>query len=174
MLFVTQLVNKNQFGNQGACMDLTEQEQLSKEAKSLTVEEFDDLVKKLKILRESYDQAKKVASDINTECERLENKLLFTLEETNRTNYKSPNGTISIMHKWRVNNPQTDEDKAALFAHLQERGIFERFATVNNNSINSLYMQDWEAARERGEGMEFKMPGIGEAKLNKVLSFRKA
>lgn len=154
-------------------MDLTEQEQLSKEAKSLTIEEFDALVAKLKDMRAAYDQAKKVASDINTECERLENKLLFTLEETNRTNYKSPFGTISIMHKWRVNNPQTEEDKAALRDHLESRGL-HNMLSVNSNTLNSLYMQDWEAARERGEGMEFKMPGIGEAKLNKVLSFRKA
>lgn len=140
----------------------------------ITVDEFDGLVEKLANFRKTLDEKKLETKVIADEADALERKLMAYLEENNRTSYKSPNGTVSIMHKWRVNLPATDEDKAALFEHLRERGLFERYATVNSNSLNSLFLQDWETAKERGEGMEFKMPGVGEAKLNKVLSFRKA
>ena len=70
--------------------------------------------------------------------------------------------------------PSEDVDKAALFKHLEERGISMKYLTVNSNSLNSLYMADWEAAKIAGEGMDFKMPGVSEPTLFEDLRITKS
>ena len=79
---------------------------------------------------------------------------------------------ILIKQKWRVNMPADDHAKRELFQHLREREIFDKYATVNSNSLNALFMRDWEEAKERGEGVTFSMPGIEAPKLFEALDFK--
>lgn len=144
-----------------------------KEVTEVTVAELDTLVKLISEQRAVIEEADRITASMNIELARLQGKVVQYLKELNRDNYKSPHGTVSVKQNWRVNLPQTDEDKKALFEHLRERGIFDRYATVNSQSLNSLYMADWAAATQEGRGMDFRMPGIGEPKLFEALSYRK-
>lgn len=129
-------------------------------------------VAQLDALIDEYFQIKKEAEAIedtltgkNKEMGALKGRIVGYLKELNREGYETPLARVAIKQKWRVNLPKTDFDKAALFEHLRERGIFEAYATVNSNSLNALYMQDWETAKARGEAMTFSMPGIGAPSL---------
>jgi hypothetical protein len=43
--------------------------------------------------------------------------------------------------------------------------VAEGMVTVNNRSLNSLFKSDWEDAKNKGEGLEFSLPGIQPAQL---------
>jgi hypothetical protein len=141
---------------------------------SVTVADLDNLVAAIQAKRQEIEAQEKIVSALNIDLSKLKQTAVHYLKELGREKYQTPFGTISIQQKWRVNMPQTDEDKQALFAHLRERGLFEKYATVNSQSLNSLFMADWEAAQKRGEGMDFHMPGIGEPKLFEDLGIRKS
>jgi hypothetical protein len=143
------------------------------ETASVTVAELDDLVRQIFDKRLVIEEAEAVVSGHNKELAKLEEKAVVYLKELGRDNYRTEWGTVSILEKWRVNLPQTDEDKQAFFQYLREKGLFDRLATVNSNSLNSLYMAEWAAAQEEGKGMEFSIPGIGAPKLFEALGKRK-
>jgi len=138
----------------------------------VTVKELDTIVEKLAALEVTKEAAAARVTELNKEIAQLEGKIVQYLNDLGRKDYDSPHGKLKIAAKWRVNLPETDLDKKQLFDHLRERGIFDKFATVNSNSLNALYMRDWEEAKERGEGMTFSMPGIGAPKLFEALNFK--
>lgn len=140
---------------------------------SITVTEFDSMVEKIFDLKKEIEADEEKVAEKQRELDSLKAKTVLALKEQDRDSYKCPYGQVTITEKWRVKLPSEDSDKAALFEHLRSRGIFEKYATVNANSLNSLYMQDWEAAKKAGEGMEFRMPGIGEPSLFEALHLTK-
>ena len=140
---------------------------------SLTLADLDQFVKDLKDKRAEADTAKEALSEINKSIAQLESKAVALLKELGRKNFTSPSGTITVEQKWRVNLPTSDNAKMELFEHFKSRGIFEKYATVNSNSLNSLYLSDWEEAKKEGRGMEFSMPGVDAPKLHEALKFIK-
>ncbi len=140
----------------------------------MTVAEFDGLVKTMFEKREEIEALEELSKDLNKQLQELQGKAVVALKERGESSYKTQYGTVSIMERWRVNLPQTDEDKKAMFGWFETQGTFWQYATINSNSLNSIYMKEWEAAKERGEGMTFKFPGLGDAKLHETLSMRKA
>lgn len=131
----------------------------------VTVQELDDMIGSYLEYEEVITKESEVLAEKSKKLETLRAKIVLTLKDLNREEYESPVGKAEIVKKWRVNLPATDQDKAALFEHLRERKIFDKYATVNSNSLNSLYMADWKAAEREGKGMDYKMPGIEEPKL---------
>lgn len=127
---------------------------------TVTVKDLDDLIAKLAAKEKEVKVQADVTKALNKEYAALEGKIAAHMKELERETYDSPFGKFKISDKWRVNMPQNDIEKEKLWAHLRERGIFERYATVNSNSLNALFMRDWEEAKLRGEGMTFTMPGV--------------
>lgn len=143
-----------------------------KSADKITIKEVDDLCKKMAEKEIEIEKAAAVVTALNKEYMQLEGQVVQYLKDLGRDKYDSPYGKCSITEKWRVNLPKDDEAKRALFEHLREREIFDQYATVNSNSLNSLYMADWKAAQAEGRGMEFSMPGIEAPKLFEALKFK--
>lgn len=139
---------------------------------TVTVEELDGLLAELKNLNEVKDAQGDALKETNKQIWALQEKAGLYLGELDRTEYDSPHGKIKVGEKWRVNLPPNDLAKGELFEHLRQRGIFDKFATVNSNSLNALYMADWREAEERGEGMTFQMPGIEAPKCDKEIKFK--
>lgn len=133
---------------------------MSSQQNKVTVEDLDKLLVELLTKEDECDAQKEVMTKLNKEYSALEYKIAAYLKDLGREEYIHAVGKFQIKTKWRVNLPQSDMDKKQFFDHLRERGIFDKFATVNSNSLNALYRQDWEAAKERGEEMTFAMPGI--------------
>ncbi len=141
---------------------------------SVTVEDLNSIIKALAEKEDEAEKQKAVLTEINKEVARLEQRVVQHLKDLKQDDFLSPLGKVSVVPKWRVNMPASDLAKADLFQHLRDRELFDKYATVNSNSLNALYMRDWEAAKERGEGMEFCMPGIEAPKLYESLSFKRA
>lgn len=139
---------------------------------SVTVKDLDLLIGKLAKKEDEYEKAKAQATEIFKEKNRLEYQVVAHLKDLGRDSYDSPLGKAKIVEKWRINLPKEELAKKELFDHLRERGIFDALATVNSNTLNSLYMKDWAAAKERGEGVTFFMPGVGAPIPNESLNFK--
>jgi hypothetical protein len=139
----------------------------------ITVEDLDTLIAKIFETEKIVDEAKAVMGKMNISLESMKAQAAQYLHALKRKDYQTPYGTVSITQKYRVSMPQTDEDKAALFQWMRERGIYDKYATVHAQALNSLYMAEWEAAKRSGEGMTFSLPGVGEPKLYETLGMRK-
>lgn len=61
-----------------------------------------------------------------------------------------------------VTVPQTEEAKKAFFDWLNEQGVFYDYATVNYNSLQTLWRTEYEKGRE--------VPGVSEPKVRKQLT----
>lgn len=126
----------------------------------VSVAELDGLLLELKNLEAKIDIQKQALTELNKKYASLLYQCANYMDELGRTEYSSPHGKFQIKESWRVNMPQDDLAKQELFEHLKSRGIFDKYATVNSNSLNALYMADWREAKERGQGIEFFMPGV--------------
>jgi len=139
----------------------------------VTVEELDVLVTEIFEKKKEIEEYSIGGKKLNGDLVALKEKAVVFLKELDRRDYKAERGTISIKSRWRVNMPSNVEEKNKLWAHLRERDLFDKYATIQSQSLNSLFMQDWEEAKRKGEGIEFKMPGIGEPTLFEDLGMRK-
>lgn len=141
----------------------------------ITVDEIESLIKSMADKRIEVENLKRPYSLANEELEKIEQQVVYALKEVGKDSYKSEYGTVTRVSQWRFNLPKTPEEKAAYFQFLREKGIFDAMATVNANTHNSFCKAEWEAAKERDpmEALNFRIPGIDEAKVYETLSFRK-
>lgn len=135
-----------------------------------TVEELDALVEAIFEQKKEIENMEKELTMENVKLASLEAKATAWLDELGREKYQHARGTISVRESWRFNLPASDDDKQAFFSWLRERGIFDKYATVNSNSYNSLLLAEWDIAKEEGRGMEFKIPGVPEPKFFRKLA----
>lgn len=132
---------------------------------AVTVKEIDELLEQYLKLDEEKEALEAQVTEKNKAMMVISGRVTAYLKELGRDEFDSPLAKCEIDRKMSVNNPQTDEDKKALFAHLRERGIFEKYATVNNASLNALWKKDRAEAEARGEGLTFVMPGVPAPKI---------
>lgn len=138
-----------------------------------TVAELDQMMSRLSDIRVEKDGLEDKVTELNKEAMRLQAQADKYMAELGREEYAHPDfGKFVRLQKWSVRNPVTDSDKIAFFTHLRERGIFEKYATVNNKSLNSYFKAEWEEAKERGEGMTFSLPGIGAPDVHETVEFK--
>lgn len=75
--------------------------------------------------------------------------------------------------KESVKTPKSLEDKRALFAFLEERGMFDEIVSVNSQTLNSLYKSLSEQAQDEGN-FNFRLPGVEAPTAFTTLKMRKA
>jgi hypothetical protein len=135
----------------------------------VTVTDLDALVEEIFTQKVKIEEMGELVTLENKKLAALEAKGVAYLEALGRESYKHPRGTISIKESWRFNLPATDEDKFAFFTWLRERGLYDKYATVNSNSYNSLLLTEWEIAQHEGRAMEFSVPGVPQPKFYRRL-----
>lgn len=140
------------------------------ENRAVTVKDLDELVKLIADKEQSIDFQENVTKKLNKELAVLNSQAVNILKDLDREEYDSPYGKLKIEEKWRVGLPETEVDKMKFFEWLNEKGIFETYATVNSNSLNSLYFAEQKAS---DDPMTFKLPGIPAPKLFEKLNFRR-
>jgi hypothetical protein len=138
----------------------------------VTVAQLDELCVAVSEQRKVCDAISEQSKLENAKLTKLEEKVLVLFEKLGKDSYNSPVGNFSISHRMSVRIPQ-GEERGKFFAYLQDRGIFTDMITVNHQTLNSFYRAEFEAAKTRGEGQEFSLPGIGEPNIARILSFRK-
>lgn len=141
----------------------------------LTIDSLEAMAKSLVDKRQEVEEKRKIYSEANAELDILEGNAVAILKEIGKKSYKSEFGTVTRTEKWRVTLPNTPEKRAEFFQFLKEKDLFDKLISVNSNTLNSLYMEEWASAKERNpeEAVFFSMPGIDEPKLQETLSFRK-
>lgn len=141
---------------------------------SVTVQELETICEEIANQRKKVDAAEVVKKGENQILADLEKRLLAVFTAEGKTSYQSKVGTLSVSYRASFKTPKEDSDREAFFSYLKEKGVYDRLITVNSQTLNSFCKQEMEAATERGEGLDFSIPGIESPTLNEVLSFRKA
>ena len=138
------------------------------EAKPLDLAAFEMLVAELYDQREKVKSMEEAVDNEKGHLEGLKAKVMTCLDQAGKSNYKSERGTVSVVNKFSVETPKELEAKKAFFEWLEQRGLFDEYATVNSAKLNALYNEHLEISGDPN----FKIPGIGEAKHYKQLSIR--
>lgn len=134
----------------------------SKKADQATISQFEEFI------TEFVDQRKKIDTlklELETESEkltRIQAKALQYLKTLGRDNYQSKFGLISIVRTSSVALPKTPEDRAEFFGYLKDKGLFDSMISVNSQTLNSWFRQEYEIAQEEKRITEFKIPGLKE------------
>ena len=96
------------------------------------------------------------------EFEKLSNVILKMLELSELDSVRAHGFLFFKENKTSVPVPKTIEEKKALFAFLEERGLFLEMVSVHSQTLNSLYKSLSDEALKNGI-LDFKIPGVGEA-----------
>jgi hypothetical protein len=137
---------------------------------TVTTEELDAAVIKLKELEDDYDAKKKVSNEAD---EKFENQRVFLLEllkKANKTKYHVDGlGTVSMAIKTAVKTPKDPESKKLMIEYFQtlRPELFYHYVSVNHMTLNS-YVNEQLATDS-----SFILPGVGEKQETPELRFRK-
>jgi len=143
------------------------------ETKNVTVQQLDELCKRIADQRLKCDAIDAELTENNKELAALEMKAVEYLDALGRSSYKSAFGTIGFREEFRWNLPASPDAWKQLFQHFKERDIYEGMVTVNSQKLNSFAKQEYNLAIEEGRGMEFYIPGLEQPKLFKKPTFRR-
>lgn len=141
---------------------------------SITVEEFDRLVGHIYNVKSDISALREKAAEKEKELFGLKARAIAALKEFGRHNYQTPKGTISLRNTLQVSLPKTEQDKAAMFAWMRERGVYEKYATVNHHALKSLvkaHLEELEATG--GDPILDFIPGVPAPSLFQDLTFTK-
>ena len=136
-----------------------------------------DITDKIEALREADTIAKekKAAYSVaNAEVDSLKREVIEMLQSSGLKNFKIPGvATVSVVENLSVQTPKTHEDKEKFFAWLKTQGedMYLQYASVNSNSLNSLFKIKQEEYAENGEVLD--IPGLGEPTSYITLSLKK-
>jgi hypothetical protein len=140
-------------------------------ASNTTIEALNAQAELIAKLRDKDDEASRARKDVANALEAEETKMIEMLSSCDLTSFKSKYGHAIITHRTSVKTPKTPEAQAMFKAWLKNNHL-EHLLTVNSNSLNALYKDELEAARERGDS-DFSIPGIDEVTIKQSLMFKK-
>jgi len=109
--------------------------------------------------------------ELQDELRGVKAKILSTLTHFGLTKYASKNGSVFTKKTYSVRVPKDDESRERFFGFLKAEGIFDNLITVNSRTLNSLYNERLEAAKDAGES--FNMPGIEPPTMFEDVNFKK-
>jgi len=140
----------------------------------VTVECLDDLVVDVLELKNIVGLLADLSKNVNKAIMRLEGRAGSYLEGLGRDKYDSPDGGVEKKKEWHVCMPESDAAKLQLFEWLKSKDLFERYATVNSRSLNSLFMAEWEAAKKRDPeaAILFTLPGVPDPQINEYTTIK--
>ena len=135
---------------------------------------LEELMKAISGIQEINENLEAHVTENNKTIAKLQTKLLGYLDVLKWDKFETSLGKAEIKESYRVSMPKTDEDKQALFDHLKAQGLFDRYATVHAQSLNSYYMGEWEAAKRKDPeaSILFCVPGIEPPKLSRFLKVK--
>jgi len=143
---------------------------------SITTEDLDKLVSIMKAAKSAYEIAKAQSDSLHKEYNEYRSKVIKALMATNKSKYFVDGvGTVSLVEKLKVRVPNDLQDKANFFNWLTRTMGEEGFLAhvgVNYQTLNSLYNQEFDKAKQDGTADNFKIPGIGDPESETTLSFR--
>ena len=144
---------------------------------ALSVEELDTLVTLTNAKKEQYASAKAISNKLNEEYEALEAKVLEAFVASGKKKYHVAGlGLFYTITRLTVKTPKTLEQKLAFFDYIRktkgETFLLDK-QSINHQSLQKIYKDDFEAASEAGTGAEFIIPGLEAPTADVSLGFSK-
>lgn len=139
----------------------------------MTIEQLTKQVELIAKLRSEEEAASRAKKEITEQLEAAEAQMMEWLAASNLTTFSAPSGKIVVAYRTSVRTPKLPEDREAFFTYLKNRGLYDSMISVNSSSINSLYKEELEEAKARGEA-DFSIPGIREVSIVPQLRFTRA
>lgn len=145
---------------------------LPSEDKPITVADLDALVAQISEVEGYKDAIELQLKEANKKIASLELRATDILKSLGRTSYSSPFGSIAIDNVMNIRQPE-DDRKEELWGWMREKGIFDRYASVNATSLKALFKRERDIAIENGEDpVTFALPGMVPATFFQKLKFR--
>jgi hypothetical protein len=137
---------------------------------SITIDDMNTQVAKIAEMRVKEEELSRAKKEVTEALELEERKMMEMLEASGMTSYKSPFGQVVLAFRTSVKTPKLPEEREAFFQWLRDKGLYDTMISVNSNSLNSLYKNELEEARDRGE-VDFSIPGISGVSITPQLRF---
>lgn len=134
--------------------------------------ELADLTLLASELKKKLDDYEKALKTVKDQYNAVTDTILRALELADLDSVKAHGFLFYKQTSTSVTTPKTPEEKQALFEFLQSKGIFLEIASVNSQTLNSLYKSLATEAEEKGN-YDFKMPGVGEPTTYTSLKLRR-
>jgi hypothetical protein len=142
----------------------------------ISLEQMDKAIKDLREAKDAYQEASNKAKELNAHYRDIEAQVITMLKQSGKKKYILEGiGQVIISEVLSVTTPKGTEQKKAFFDWLRkEMGEdgYLTYATVNSNSLNSLYKQKVEEYGQRGEVLD--IDGLDLPTSYTKLSLRKA
>lgn len=132
----------------------------------IEVPEFEKLLDEMNDQKQKIKKMKASLGDENAILTKMKFKVLAYFEEFGKTKHLASFGTVYIKTSFTCKTPKTPEEKAALFAWMKEKEIYEQYATVNSKSLNTLYNSLVK------EDSDFVMPGTSDPGYFQTIEMR--
>lgn len=142
----------------------------------ISVEQMDQAVKNLRDIKDAYNMENAKVKELYAQVKEAEDRVVSLLKRAGKSKYIVEGvGQVITTETLSVQTPKTPEQKQAFFDWLRrelgEDGYLT-YATVNSNSLNSLYKQKVEEYGARGEVLDIE--GLEPPTSYTKLSLRKA
>lgn len=120
--------------------------------------------------RTKINEIGKELKKIEEKAHECENRLLKMMEDEGLERFDIEDCFITINVNSYVTIPHNLEQKEQMFNWLKEQGVFYDYATINYNSLQSLYKRQKEITKEGAT----IIPGIGhESSFSKIRAYKK-
>lgn len=143
----------------------------------ITTEDLDRLVDKMARAKSDYESKKAISDEAYHYFQEMKAVLVSTLRSINKKSYKVDGlGTVTVTEKLKVKTPKDFDSKEKFFAWINQRYGKEGFLSylgINYQSLNKLYNDEFDQAKEEGTVDGFEIPGIDKPEAEFSLSFRK-
>lgn len=140
--------------------------------KNVDLVAFDTLCREIFLQKRRVEDAEEVVSKANAELERLKAEAMKIMKDSGKEKFFVEGmGTIYIHNRYSVTVPKEPSRRQEFFNYLKDKGVFEDIITVNHQTLNSYWKQEWETA---GSSPDFEIPGVGQPTLFQTVATRKA
>ena len=151
-------------------MNLDEWTYGQQDTQTVTLEQMDDLVIKLRDARDFHDSKKKEASSAHADLEVIEKLVINTLNANKRTSYAVDGvASISLSYRESFTTPKTPESKTMLFNYMRDK--YGQDVLLSYQSINSAALNSW-AKQESAAGV-MVIPGLEAPTATEILTVRR-
>ena len=141
------------------------------ELDDITLKEFELLCDLEHACRVKADALEEQLKAVRENLSQAQYKIIAYLKQYEKNSYKTRHGNYIIQQRWTTSMPKDPEDREKFFGYLKDKGIFEHLITVNHQTLNSWFKQEFEAAKDE-QNFDFKVPGLSEPKVFETLSLR--
>lgn len=139
------------------------------ETTTITVDQLNKLIETIALLKEQYDEAKKLSNEAHAKVEAKKMEVMNILDALGQKSFNAPFGTITCVTEKRYKLPSEITGKEEVFEYIREKHgeeVYFEMLTINHDKFNSFVKAEVE------EGAS--VPGVGAVSVETYPKFSKA